>query len=203
MQPDGYSTNWSQYDRAVYYVGAGQFGFQTDNGDVNRFAARFRAAVCYRGVNLEGYSAATADGYSALCRVLFTWSAFESFLHICGLDQRTAGPILDARGAHNVIAEIRRADTDRLFYKFIYDRVNANHKKELDNFFNSDPFNAGYLASAIRHLFAHGSLTPNANQVSPDTVTVVCNALCDFLVTVMDQEFGKLVAAGQDDLDRR
>lgn len=203
MQPDGYPTNWTHYDRDVFYVGAGQFGFVADNGDVNRFAARFRAAACYRGVNLEGYSAATASGYSALCRVLFTWSAFESFLHICGLDQRTAAPILDVRGALAVIAEIRRTDTDSLFYRFIYDRVNAPHKRELDNFFNNDPFNAAYLASAIRHLFAHGSLTPNANQVNPDTVTTVCDVLCEFLLTVMDQEFGNRVAVGLDDLRGR
>ena len=203
MQPDGYPTNWRHYDRDVYYVGAGQFGFDTDNGDVNRFAARFRAAACYRGVNLEGYSAATAGGYSALCRVLFTWSAFESFLGICGLDQVTAAPILDARGAGAVIAKIRRADTGSLFYRFIYDRVNTAHKRELENFFNNDPFNAAYLASAIRHLFAHGSLTPNANQVDPDTVTTVCNALCEFLLTVMDDEFGNRVAAGLDAMQGR
>lgn len=203
MQPDGYPTNWKQYDRDVFYVGAGQFGFAADNGDVNRFAARFRAAACYRGVNLEGYSAATASGYSALCRVLFTWSAFESFLHICGLDQRTVGPTLDARGALVVIADIRRADRGNVFYRFIYDRVNATHKRELDSFFNDDPCNAGYLASAIRHIFAHGWLTPNANQVDPDAVTTVCSTLCDFLIDVMDQEFGNRVADGLDDLYRR
>lgn len=203
VQPDGYPTNWSHYDRNVYYVGAGQFGFVADNGDVNRFAARFRAAACYRGVSLEGYSAATAAGYSALCRVLFTWSAFESFLHICGLDQRTAGPVLDARGALRIVTEIRGADAGNAFYRFIYDRVNTTHKRELDNFFNADPFNVGYLASAIRHIFAHGWLTPNANQVDPDTVATVCNTLCDFLISVMDQEFGNRVADGLDDLHGR
>lgn len=203
MQPDGYPTNWDQYDRNVYYVGAGQFGFVADNGDVNRFAARFRAAACYRGVNLQGYSAATAGGYSALCRVLFTWSAFESFLHICGFDQRTVGPTLDARGALGAIADIRRADPGHVFYRFIYDRVNATHKRELDNFFNDDPCNAGYLASAIRHIFAHGWLTPNANQVDPDTVATVCDTLCNFLIGVMDREFGNRVADGLSDLNGR
>lgn len=200
VQLDGYPTNWVHFDRDVLYVGAGQFGFVGNNGDVNRFAARFRAAACYRGVTLEGYSTATAAGYSALCRVLFTWSAFESFLHICGLDQRSAGPILDGYGATAVVGEIRRADVGHVFYSFIYDRVNATHQRELDNFFNDDPFNAGYLASAIRHIFAHGWLTPNANQVDPDVVTTVCNTLCDFLLNVMDREFGKRVADGLDDL---
>src|SRR5690606_25883019 len=189
--------------RNVYYVGAGQFGFVANTGDVNRFAARFRAAACYRGITLEGYSAATTSGYSALCRVLFTWSAFESFMKICGIDQRTAAPMLDAHGAISVMADIRRADTDSVFYRFIYDRVNATHKRELDCFFNDDPCNAGYLASAIRHIFAHGWLTPNVNQIGPDAVTTVCNTLCDFLIGVMDQEFGGRVADGLDDLNGR
>ena len=202
MQSDGYPTNWNHYDRDVCHVGASQFGFVAHTGAVNRFGARFRAAVCYRGVNLDGYSTATVNGYSALCRVLFTWSAFESFMRICNLDQRTARPLLDGRGVASVIAEIRSADADEVFYRFIYEHVNATHKKELGNFFNDDPFNAGYLASAIRHIFAHGWLTPNANQVNPDTVVKVCNSLCDFLIEVMDHEFGDRVANGLDDMRR-
>jgi hypothetical protein len=203
MQPDGYPTNWRHFDRDVFFVGAAQFGFVANTGDVNRFAARFRAAACFRGVLLDGYSADTVDGYSSLCRVLFVWSAFESFMNICGLDQRAVGPILDARGAHAVVGDIRRADPDSLFYRFIYDRVNATHQRELDNYFNDDPCNVGYLASAIRHIFAHGSLTPNANQVEPAAVLLVCTALCNFLMAVMDREFGDRVAAGLDDLQGR
>jgi hypothetical protein len=203
LQPDRYPENWNDYNRDVFYVGADQFGFVPDIGNVNRFGARFRAAASYRGVNLEGYTAETEAGYSALCRVLFTWSAFENFLHICSLDQRTVGPILDSYSALKVGTEIRRADTGDVFYKFIYDRVNQAHKRELDNYFNDDPCNVGYLASAIRHIFAHGWLTPNANQVGHDTVTAVCNTLCDFLLHVMDQEFGNRITHGLDRLHGR
>jgi hypothetical protein len=203
LQPNHYPTNWDDYDRNVFYVGADQFGFVTDNGDVNRFGARFRAAASYRGVNLDGYSAGTASGYSALCRVLFTWSAFEAFLHICGLEQRAAGPILDPRGSLGIGKEIRRIDAGDIFYKFIYDRVNTTHKRELGNYFNDDPCNVGYLASAIRHIFAHGWLTPNASQVETDVVTGVCNMLCDFLLEVMDQEFGHRITSGLDRLHGR
>jgi hypothetical protein len=78
--------------------------------------------------------------------------------------------------------------------------VNATHKRELENYFNDDVCNIGYLASAIRHLFAHGWLTPNANQVDPVVATTICNDLCTFLLRVMDDEFGSRVAAGLDDL---
>jgi hypothetical protein len=115
MQADGYPTNWDGYDAVVFHVGAVLFGFAGGNGDVNRFGARFRAAASYRGVVLDGYSVATADGYSALCRVLFTWSAFESFLAICNLDQRSAGPTLDAHSGAAITDTIRRTDIGNLF----------------------------------------------------------------------------------------
>ena len=200
MQADGYPTNWSGYDAAVFHVGADQFGLTGGNGNVNRFGARFRVANSYRGIVLNGYSVATADGYSALCRVMFTWSAFESFLGICNLDQRSIGPTLDANGAAAITDTIRHTDTDNRFYQFIHDRVNAAHRGELNNYFNNDPCNLGYLASAIRHIFAHGSLSPNANQVDPLVVTAVCGTLCDFLMRVMDREFGIRVSDGLKDL---
>jgi hypothetical protein len=203
VQPDGYPTNWQHYDSHVLYVGVDQFGFRPSNGDVNRFGARFRAAAKFQGVLLEGYAQSTVSGYSSLCRVLFIWSAFESFMSICNLEQRTVGPLLDGYGALAVADEIRATDAGNAFYRFIQERVNAAHRTELENYFNQDPCNVAYLASAIRHIFAHGSLTPNANQVEPPTVVAVCNRLCDFLLSVMDREFGNKVAHGLDDLHGR
>jgi hypothetical protein len=200
VQPDGYPTNWDAYDEVVMHVGTQHFGFAPNYGDVNRFAARFRAAASFRGIRLDGYTPATEAGYSALCRVLFTWSAFESFLTITGLDQRTAGPLLNGYGATATIEAVRTADAQNRFYGFIRARVNPTHQAELDNYFNNDPCNVGYLASAIRHLFAHGWLTPNANQVDPTAVETVCAAVCDFLLNVMDQEFGARTARGLDHL---
>jgi len=200
VQTDGYPTNWQHYDSYVIHVGADQFGFQGSNGDVNRFGARFRAAAKFEGVLLGGYAQSTIAGYSALCRVLFVWSAFESFMSICGLEQRTVGPLLDRHGALAVANDIRASDKGNAFYQFIQERVNAAHRTELQNYFNQDPCNVAYLASAIRHIFAHGSLTPNANQVEPATVVIVCNKLSDFLLRVMDREFGGRVATGLEDL---
>jgi len=199
MQKDGYPTNWDDYDNVVVHVGAKHFSF-SDEGDVNRFAARFRAAASFRGIKLEGYSAPTEEGYSALCRVLFAWSAFESFLKITGLDMRTVGPLFDGYGAAKTITAIRSSDPNDRFYSFIHARVNATHQAELDNYLKNDPCNIGYLSSAIRHIFAHGWLTPNANQVEPAAVTTVCNVICEFLLMVMDKEFMKRAAAGLDEI---
>lgn len=200
MEPDGYPTNWRAYASHVSTTGSKQFGFISNLADVNRFSARFRAAACYRGVILEGYSDATAKGYSALCRTLFTWSAFESFLVITEQALSTMTPCFQRYEGTEVAASIRKADTENRFYAFIYERVNPAHKRELDSYFKDNPCNMGYLASAIRHIFAHGWLTPNANQVDPLVAVTICDSLCDFLLRVMDREFGSRVAIGLDNL---
>ena len=90
---------------------------------------------------------------------------------------------------------IRKVDVGDRFYGFIYGRVNPAHKLELDNYFNADPCNVAYLASSIRHIFAHGNLTPNAAQAEPAVVIEICNQLSNFLLGVMNAEFGKLMQA--------
>lgn len=200
MQIDHYPSGWNEFDTFVVHVGAPFFGFKSDAGDVNRFCARFRVAAAFRRLELDGYSAATQEGYSSLCRLLLVWSAFESFLSIFGLDQKSVGPILDRHGALPVIAAVKAADPGGAFYGFIYARVNATHKAQLGNYKNDDPCNAGYLASSIRHIFSHGHLTPNAAQVDPNNVATICNALSDFLLMAMDQEFSDCIDKGMNEI---
>ncbi len=102
-----YPDNWEHYCSYVPVCGAEAFGCSGATGDVNRFGARYRAAKSFRGVELEGYSAPTERGYSALCRVLFVWSGFESLLRITDQSQKSAGPLLEKHGAHDVRALIR------------------------------------------------------------------------------------------------
>lgn len=189
----GYPKRWSEYTNSVTHVSPIDFGFIDSQGDINRFAARFRAANKFKGIVLEGYSADTVDGYSALCQVMFAWSAFETFEKIIGLNRQEMGKELESCRAIEILNRIRAIDTENRFYKFIYDRVNNKHKSELDNYFNEDPCNIAYLASAIRHIFAHGWLSPHANQANPEAVTQICNILSQFLLDFMDKEFSKRV----------
>ncbi|MEL6606596.1 MAG: hypothetical protein AAFP20_25750, partial [Cyanobacteria bacterium J06614_10] len=76
----GYPRKWKEYCDQLPQ-GFSIFGL-TSIGDVSRFGARYRAAYCFQGIMLDGYSESTADGYSSLTRVMFTWSAFETLLSI-------------------------------------------------------------------------------------------------------------------------
>lgn len=176
------------------------FSFAAPAGDVSRFAARYRAAYCFQGITLDGYSQSTADGYGALTRVMFTWSAFETLLKIKGKHPKDAATALERHGAKDLLAQIQALDKENKFYKFIYERVNDRHQKQLDNYFNGDPCNIAYLASAIRHIFAHGWLSPNADAVEPKAVVEICNLLCEFFLTFMDDEFSRIVDEGLSEL---
>ena len=154
----------------------------------------------FQGIVLQGYQKNTENGYSALCQVMFTWSAFETFVEIAKLDKSDIGKELEHFGAIEILDNIRLIDKDDKFYKFIYERVNNKHKNELDNYFNRDSCNIIYLASAIRHIFAHGWLSPHANQANPKAVNQICHILSQFLLDFMDREFSSRVEKCFDDI---
>ena len=192
----GYPSGWHTFGEHALRTGAEFFGFKRDLSEVNRFAARFRAARSFRGIKLDGYSAGTELGYAALCRVLFVYSAFEAYLDVTGNTQVSIGPVLAEHGAKPLHDHIRAVDSDDRFYKFIYGRVNASHQRELDSYFNDDPCNVAYLASAIRHIFAHGWLTPSAGGGESTEAERICHALSEFLLEFMDNDFKAHVDAG-------
>lgn len=192
----GELTNWPAFCANAPHSGTALFGFKLPIGDVNRFRARYRVAKCFRGVELEDYREATTAGYSALCRVMFVWSAFETFLQINGIKPRDVKKVasdLEKHGSKKILSQIQRIDKGEKFYRFIDERVNPTHKDQLADYFKGNPCNIAYLASAIRHIFAHGWLSPNANEVDPKAVVEICDVLSDFLLTFMDTEFSRHV----------
>ena len=192
----GELTKWKDFDAHARVPGPEFFGFKGDVGNVNRFAARYRAARCFRGIEIEGYSDGVRAGYAALCRVLFVYSALEAYIKIMGMEPRDlAGPFQNY-GATDVLAKLRVADPGDRFYKFIYDRVNSTHKKELDSYFKDDPCNVTYLASAIRHIFAHGWLTPSAGGGDATQAVQVCDMLSECILGFLDSSFSEVVDAG-------
>lgn len=191
MNEKNYPSSWISYDSYISAFGFDGYEFPCEIGDVNRFGARFRVAVSFKEIVLEGYGSETADGYSALCKVFLAWSAFEAFMKVFDIDQKSAETVINSYSATTVVSKIRTLDENDSFYKFIYERVNKTHQKQLDEYFTSNPCNALYLASAIRHLFAHGPLTPNASKVRPSIVCEICQLLYEFLIHVMDSDFTK------------
>lgn len=188
-----YPSHWGYFDGYIKNHHSAPFGFKDDIPNINRFAARFRVASSFSNLNLDNFSASTESGYSGLCRVFLAWSAYEVFLDIIELNPSKTQELLNRYDSQSFILKIRELDAGDRFYKFIYERVNKNHKAELDKYFQEDDCNPQYLASAIRHIFAHGTLSANANDVSPNVVANICNILAEYLLKVMDDEFSRKI----------
>jgi hypothetical protein len=188
---------WATYEEVIGRLPLELIGFPTTKSELNRFKARYRFAKAYRGLKLDGYTDETAKGYEALLKVFLTWSAFERFLDSIGKKQQDLGELLERYEPRKWMARIREIDEGDRFYKFIYERVNDNHKKELDTYFKDDVCNITYLASAVRHIFSHGCLTPNANQTKPEAVEKICELLYRFHMKVMDAEFSSRISEGE------
>ena len=71
---ENYPPRWAVFDRYVSHVGGRSFDFATDGGEINRFATRYRAAKCFKQVEFDHLTRSTKDGYSALVRLLLTYS---------------------------------------------------------------------------------------------------------------------------------
>jgi hypothetical protein len=90
---DNYLPRWSVFDRQAL-IPRQALGCVGETGDVRRFAARYRAARSFKAATFEGLTHDTADGYSALCLLLLTYSAFEYFRRAIGLEMRHTSALL-------------------------------------------------------------------------------------------------------------
>jgi len=188
-----YPAEWKHVESHATSPAIGMLGLKGHIGDINRFGARFRVAHAFKGVSLDGFSSATANGYNALFRLMLVWSAFELFMDLLDLKQKALNDLLRKHGQSELQKQVRAIDVNDLFFNFIHARVNEAHKKELANYLDDDPCNGTYLASSIRHIFVHGDLTPNAGGTEPDVTRQVCKVLSDAHVHVMNAEFSERV----------
>jgi hypothetical protein len=170
-----------------------QMGFHVSTEEVYRFTNRFRVAKAFLGMNLDNYRSNTVAGYDALFRVFLAYSSFELFMKMMGQQQSA---IMGMIAPYNPVAYINLAvskDNGRLFYNFLHQHVNATLKNHLSDIYSGVSQNITYLASSIRHIFAHGHLSAHANKCEPLVVKEICDCVFDFHMNVMDSEFTKAV----------
>jgi len=112
-----------------------------------------------------------------------------------GLTRENCEPILRNHKPIRLAGKIRDIDKEQAFWLFVQSRLHSpKQKQELENAYYGKTDNITILASSIRHIFAHGPLTPNANGTSPEAVINICSILCQFLVDVVDAEFKSRVS---------
>jgi hypothetical protein len=189
---DNYPPYWAQWST---FVDAGKrpldLGFSCALADLNRFAHRYRLAKSFRGIELHQYSQATTYGYGCIFWVFLVWSAFEHFLRIIPCSQDGCTEILRRYPARKAIAYIRAQDPEYRFFGMIASKAHPRGRKELQAFMREEPINYTYLASTIRHIFAHGELTPNVNRSNPTAVGAICEAIAQVHLRVLEREFSR------------
>lgn len=114
-----YPPKWGTFDHYVKHIPSIAFGFVCGGGDVNRFAARYRAAKTFRRVEFEGLVSATADGYGALCQLLLTYSAFEHFLRCIGVEMQHSLNLLKPAERPLASASLRRLVGERELFRWL------------------------------------------------------------------------------------
>lgn len=196
-----YPAHYSEFLKAHKPQGiAVQFSPKVPVESVYWFCNRFRLANSFQAISAKGYSedSDTISGYSALFRVYLTYSAFELFMEICSLTLKPAAALCARHDSSEALERIRAVKKSAEFFSAIKKRLapdkNPDLHTEIDNFLNDQDASPLSLARSIRHIFAHGYLTSYSGEgVTPAQVIKICNHLAEFMIKVMNAEFGKRV----------
>jgi hypothetical protein len=185
--PDNYPPRWAEYRSASGLIHICHAFSRA--AEVNRFGARYRLAKSCQ-VQLAGYSPGTAEGYNSIVKVALCWSAFEALLTALSLGKHGVASVSERHDFSDVFRQMRAAGNVMPFFSFVASELDsAGQRKEVELFVRGDPCCGLKLAKAVRHIFFHGTLTPNARGAEASEVAVACLALADGLLSVMDAEF--------------
>jgi len=172
-------------------------GFKGSKFDFYRFANRFRLAISFQGMNLEGFTEETTTGYSSLTRVFFTWSAFEGYTELAD-DQappyRTLFVHHPRHHIRNLAKLCREQDPQNLLGAFLEEHAKrAPQVIFLKKFREGNDFAVLTHAACIRHIFAHGRLTAHPKGLPAENMTAICDALSGFLADFIRSDFNRRV----------
>ncbi len=167
-----------------------QMGLHGSAGDIQRLSARVRAAKAFRGVNLEGVNSATIRGYDAFFQILLTHSTLEQYLCVTKqqFDEIEADHVLF--GSEKTIKDFFTLDPKDRLFDFVHKHLtNKKLKVQLPKCRDGSCHNVGVISASVRHIFIHGHLSANANDITPTRVHRGCMLVSDFLLQYIDGDF--------------
>jgi hypothetical protein len=118
------------------------------------------------------------------------WSAFEALLLAIGIRKDDLSVVSKRHDFTDLLARMRGTGNAAPFFQFVAMELDRKSQKaEVAKFLAAEPCCGLTLAKAVRHIFFHGSLTPNARQAESAAVAASCMMLADGVFGVMDAEF--------------
>lgn len=86
-------------------------------------------------------------------------------------------------------ARVRQLDSgNRLFY-LVLSKTTGEVKRQVDAYLLRQEYGFSFLAAGLRHLFAHGILTPHANGATPANVTSLTKYMAEALLAGVATDF--------------
>jgi hypothetical protein len=179
-----YPTHWKKWSQAI------EDNRVMASPGLNRYAARYRAARLFLAVNVEPeqVSEEWSRGFSALLKVFLAYTAMESLAR--SLPGRYEDNIKGfSKESVKLAQQIRK---NRTLLDFLFTEIsNAKLKPKLKAFADSENNDVFWVASAIRHLVAHGTLTVGgANARSMEKAEALLK-LADVVMKVSDEKFSE------------
>jgi len=177
---------------------ARQFGCAHDVGfvgtkqTVRRFAARYRLARSFECLKFKAghdYGEETATGYERIFRVFLCWSAFELLTKITGTrrDPAAIEAFAISVGSEAAASAIYGVPDHTAYLDAVLEKVTTRGLKlALQDFMARVPNRVMAVPESIRHIFAHGELTPNAGR-AVEACSNICEISTDLMFRIMDK----------------
>ncbi|AMA09846.1 hypothetical protein [Picosynechococcus sp. PCC 73109] len=158
--------------------------------EINRFAARYRLASGFKGLDVEGFrQESTVNGYSATFKVFLAYTALEQ-LHKA---TRSNPQHLHERfGESQPILAAKLRDFSNILNFLREQLASEKLKKELQNFIDEKHDVCLYVATGLRHAFSHGFMSVHANNTTPQQTIEFCEVLSTMLLELANREFSEI-----------
>jgi hypothetical protein len=197
-----YPTNWNKFTTADPWASVlKKCGVTPYRADIYRWASRYRIAKSFRGVVLDAEAEIhpeTEQLLDAIMNVFLVYSSFEQFctkVLLLKMNEDSDLKTLEANhGPAAFIAKIRASDPDQKYAKFLAANLDEKPAARMQRFINGEPCNVCFFGKAIRHVFAHGALTPSSGKTAAvksaaQPAVMISKIVEEFLLPLTDNEF--------------
>ncbi len=168
--------------------------------ELNRFAARYRLARAFNGVDADGYASDTIEAYGAVLKVFLAYSALEQF-------HKAVKPAKSKQHLSERWADWATSPADSLrgsdaIIQFLIKTVSHESlKNKLIAFQQGKHDNVLIVATALRHAVAHGFMSVHPEGTSARVSKIFCQQLSRMLLSISDRSFVDLLESLSIDFD--
>lgn len=160
--------------------------------ELNRFAARYRLARAFNGIDADGYADDTVDAYGAVLKVFLAYSALEQF-HKAVEPANPRQHLSERWASWATSPAVSLRESDAIIQFLIKTVSNERLKEKLIAFQRGKHDNVLIVATALRHAVAHGFMSVHPEGTSARVSKVFCQQMSRLLLSISDRAFVDLL----------